>query len=114
MNKSVVLRPKHWDEPLSSDIDETQIEFVLASHHFRQMSEDNFPGKIALREIIRNDCRIRTYEKDQLIVRAGAYLNSAFILLSGNAAMVLAPGISPSAWGQTIAPKPSVKDSFIS
>lgn len=113
MKKSVVQRPKRWDEPLSAEIDETQITFVLSSHHFHQMNEDNFPGKISLREIIRNDCRVRAYEKDQLIVRSGAYLNSAFILLSGNAAMILAPGISPTAWGQTITPKPSVKYSFI-
>ncbi len=113
MKKSVVQRANRWDEPLSSDISETQIEFVLTSHHFSQMSEGNFPGRTALREIIRNDCRIRTYEKDQLIVRSGAYLNSAFILLTGNAVMVLAPGISPQAWGQQIAPKPSAKHSFI-
>jgi len=113
MKKSVVQRPKRWDEPLSADISEAQIEFILSSHHFRQMSEDNFPGKISLRDVVRNDCRIRTYEKDQLIVRAGAYLNSAFILLTGHAVMVLAPGISPRAWGQTITPKPSVKESFL-
>ena len=113
MKKSVVQRPEHWDEPLSPDINEKQIDFILGSHHFSQMSEDNFPKKIALRDIIRNDCRVRTCEKDQLIVRAGAYLNSAFIVLSGTAAMVLAPGVSRRAWGHTITPDPSVKDSFI-
>jgi len=113
MKKSVTQRPERWDEPLSPDIDQTQLEFILSSYHFQQMSEANFSAKIPLPEIIRNDCRIRTYEKDQLIVRAGAYLNSAFILLSGTAVMVLSPGISPKAWGQTDAPKPLVRDSFL-
>ena len=113
MNKSVVQRPEHWDEPFSPDVTDKQINFILSSFHFNQMEEDNFPGKISLREIIRNDCRIRTCEKDQLIVRSGAYLNSAFIILSGTAAMVLAPGISPRAWGQTPASKPSITHSFV-
>ena len=112
MNKSVVERPKRWDEPLSAKIDEAQIEFVLSNPHFRKMSEDHFPSTVSLRDIIRNDCRIRMYEKDQLIVRAGSYLNSAFIMLTGNAVMVLAPGISPSAWGRTATTKPSLKGSL--
>lgn len=113
MNKSVVQRPKRWDEPLSAEIDDSQLEFVLSSHHFRIMGEENFPSTVSLRDIIRNDCRIRTYEKDQLIVRAGTYLNSAFIILTGNATMVLAPGIRPSAWGRVSTSKPSIRRSFM-
>ncbi len=113
MNTSVVQRPKRWDEPLSAEISDLEVDYVLSSQHFRQMDSGNFPNTIALRDIIRNDCRIRTYRANELIVRAGSYINSAFVVLNGSATMVLAPGISPQAWGRQSANKPSSKRSLI-
>ncbi len=84
------------------------VDWILSSPHFHLMDEGNFPTSLKLRDIIRNDCRIITVEKDQLIVHAGAYTNSAFLILSGTATLVLSPGIDSSAWGQRKPAKPSV------
>ena len=99
MPELVVKRPKRWDQPFDDAMGNKQVERVLASPHFRQMQANNFPKAMQLEDIIRNDCRIRRFERDQLVVRAGEYLNSAFLILSGEAVMISPPGIDPSVWG---------------
>lgn len=84
------------------------INQILSTPHFSRMQESDFPHWLSLRDIIRNDCRVRRYRKSQLVLNAGAYINSAFLVLSGSASLVLSPGIDPAAWGQVKAAKPSI------
>ncbi len=109
MNPKASLRPRRWDKAYAEGMRNGHVEWIMSTPHFRLMDEGNFPKSLSLREIIRNDCRVRVYEQDQLIVHAGSYTNSAFLVLSGEATLVLAPGISPAAWGQQKANKTSVK-----
>lgn len=83
--QAVVRRPQRWDEPLSADMPASRVKYVLDSIHFRSMSAQSFVPQISLEDIIRNDCRVHTFEPHESIVRAGAYLNSMYIVLSGRA-----------------------------
>ena len=105
-------RPKRWDRAFAENMSDSQVDWILSNPHFNLMDESNFPTTLQLRDIIRNDCRIRVFEKDQLIVHAGAYTNSAFLILSGTSTLVLAPGIDASAWGQKKKKKSSVFSSL--
>ena len=83
--QSVVRRPQRWDEPLSNDMSQSSVKLVLESIHFRMMSADNFAPQISLNDIVRNDCKIHVFESAELMIRSGAYLNSMFVVLSGQA-----------------------------
>ncbi|NKB37667.1 MAG: 4Fe-4S dicluster domain-containing protein [Gammaproteobacteria bacterium] len=112
MNEILVQRPRRWDQPFDEDMQEQQVLHVLASPHFRNMQPANFPKALQLEDLIRNDCRIRRFDKHQLMVRAGEYLNSAFLILSGKAIMVSPPGIDPGLWGQVSVNKISLGKSI--
>ena len=88
LHGSIIERPKRWDQPFDSSMSAESVVRVLSAPHFRSMSRNNFPDTLKLTGIIRNDCRIRHFEKNQLIIRRGEYVNSAFLLLSGEAAML--------------------------
>ncbi len=106
--KKIIKRPRRWDKPFCDDMSDDLIDQILSTPHFKRMQASSFPRSLSLREIIRNDCRVRKYRKQQLVLNAGAYINSAFLVLSGGATLVLAPGIDPAAWGQVRAAKPSI------
>lgn len=110
--KNIIQRPRRWDKPFCDNMSDDLIDEILLSPHFRQMQASNFPASLSLRGIIRNDCRVRQFRENQLILNAGAYINSAFLVFSGNATLVLAPGIDPAAWGQVKAAKPSIFSSL--
>jgi len=108
MTKNIVQRPRRWDEPFCNDMSDVLIDQVMSSLHFSKIKKTKFPTSLPLSEIIRNDCRVRNFQEDQLIINAGTYINSAFLILSGTVTLVLAPGINPQAWGQTQIAEPSV------
>lgn len=113
MTENVVKRPKRWDKPFDEAMSDSEVARILASSHFKNMQADNFPKTLPLGDLIRNDCRLRRFEPDQLIVRAGEYLNSAFLILSGEVVMVSPPGIDPAAWGQSKTSKVTLANSFM-
>ena len=94
----LVQRPKRWDQPFASQrvgasngeqivvgrMGDGDYQTVLAAPHFNQMEPANFSKAVSLEGIIKNDSRIRDYQQNQVIVRAGEYINSAFLVLSGN------------------------------
>lgn len=99
MKRETLKRPKRWDKPYDEGMRQAHVEWIMSTPHFQLMDETNFPKTLPLKGIVRNDCRVRVFEKDQLIVHAGAYTNSAFLILSGEAILVLSPGIASTAWG---------------
>ncbi len=76
------------------------IDQIENSELFLDIDETGFPAHLPLRSILKNDSRIRQYKKDQVIVRAGEYVNSAHIILSGSAFQILPPGLEPIYLGQ--------------
>ena len=102
MSENIVTRPQRWDQPFDDNMRDEHVDKVLSSLRFKEIDKSSFPKTLALREIIRNDCRLRTFEKNQLIVRSGEYVNSAFIVLSGEVALLPLPEFAPNIWGQGI------------
>ncbi len=56
---------------------------------FRDMDKSRFPESTPLRGILKNDARVRSFKKGDIVVRQGDYGNSAFLILSGNLKVVL-------------------------
>ncbi len=79
---------------------EADIDRVLAHDPFAQVDPSSFPDTAPLRDIIRNDTRIRSYSYGDIVVRAEDYGNSAFVVLTGAARVVLGPRLPAKALGR--------------
>jgi Fe-S-cluster-containing dehydrogenase component/CRP-like cAMP-binding protein len=78
-----VEKPQRWDQPFSSEMDDAAVDRLLQIEPFRSMRSEAFPPQLPLREILRNDCRIRECQPSELVIRQGDYGNSAFLILEG-------------------------------
>jgi len=56
---------------------------------FKNMDQSRFPVSSPLRDILMNDARLRFFKPGEIVVRQGDYGNSAFIILSGAARVIL-------------------------
>jgi len=88
-----ILRPKRWDNPFDPNMDDAQVERILAMKPFCDMDPSLFPPSAPLREIVRNDMRCQSYQKGDIIIRRGDYGTLAFLLMSGHLEVVLHPGL---------------------
>ena len=66
-----------------------EVERLMQIPLFRQMDPSRFPKNTPLRDILLNDGRLRRFKAGDIIVRQGDYGNSAFIVLSGSARVIL-------------------------
>ena len=48
-----------------------------------------FPRSVPLEGIIKNDCRLVKFKPGEIIIREGDYGNSAFLVISGKATVVI-------------------------
>ncbi len=95
-------RPKRWDAPFDPAMSDDVVDALLRRPEFASIDASRFPPAAPLRGILQNDCRIGLYEPGDLIVREGDYGNSAFLILSGTARVVLPPGLPSQVLGRTI------------
>jgi Fe-S-cluster-containing dehydrogenase component/CRP-like cAMP-binding protein len=93
-------RPQRWDASFDPDMTEAQLDRLLSLAPFKDMNAERFPKRVSLRDILRNDTRIRRFESGELIVRAGDYGTSAFMILSGAAQVVITPELPESTLGR--------------
>ncbi|MET0263601.1 MAG: cyclic nucleotide-binding domain-containing protein, partial [Rariglobus sp.] len=93
-------RPRRWDSPFTDDLTDQDISRLLSRPPFSAMKADNFPRSAPLPDVLKNDARLRSYAKGEIIVREGDYGTSAFLILRGSARVVLAPGLPPSDVGR--------------
>lgn len=92
-----IKRPQRWDVPFWSEISDAvaapilkpEVERLLQIPLFKQMDPSRFPSNTSLQDILLNDGRIRHFKQGDIIVRQGDYGNSAFIVLSGSAKVML-------------------------
>jgi len=110
---SVVQRPKRWDQPFCSDMSADDVVRILAAPHFCDMTRSNFPNSLKLASIIRNDCQIRRFVHNQIIVREGEYVNSAFLVLSGVVAMLPPSDTSSESLARISKERPSTFSSVL-
>lgn len=92
-----IKRPQRWDVPFWREFSggpvlemtSEDVDRVLEIPLFRGMDPARFPPSAPLREILLNDTRLRQFRRGEIVVRQGDYGNSAFIILSGTAQVVL-------------------------
>lgn len=94
-----VTRPQRWDVPFGEPMRDDEVDRLLSVEPFADIDATSFPATLPLRELLRNDARLQHYAPGDIIVREGDYGNSAFLILSGRARVVLA-GLSPEVLGR--------------
>jgi Fe-S-cluster-containing dehydrogenase component/CRP-like cAMP-binding protein len=94
---SGIRRPRRWDMPFSDEIEserslvDEDLERIINMRPFSWLEESAFSPSLPLREILRNDVRIKTYLPGDIIVREGDWGNSAFFILAGKVRVELEP-----------------------
>jgi len=101
----LIQRPRRWDNPFSADMEDADVDRILGIDLFRNMDAERFPASTPLREIVRNDMRIRRFRNGDIIIRAGDYETSVFIVMSGKVRAILPPGLSNDVLGRAELPK---------
>jgi len=97
---TILERPQRWDAAFDPDLTEAAVDRLLATVPFSEMNAEKFPKRTPLRDILRNDTRIRRYQPGEIIVRQGDYGTSAFLILRGAARVVLKPDLAPTLLGR--------------
>lgn len=103
-----IERPDRWDNPFDPEFSGAEIDRLLALAPFRDMNPDSFPKKQPLRAILQNDARLRCFRRGEIIVRAGDYGSSAFMVVRGTVRVVLKPGLPDRVLGRARPAKKSL------
>ncbi|MBF0153425.1 MAG: cyclic nucleotide-binding domain-containing protein [Magnetococcales bacterium] len=99
--KTVHIRQMdRWDNPLDPAMTPEQVERILSLDLFRAMNAESFPATVALSRLIRNETRLVPYQRGDLVVRAGDYGSSAFLVMQGDVAVILPPGLPAELLGR--------------
>ena len=101
-NVVTIQRPQRWDTPFGADMTDGDVDHILALEPFSGMDPKSFVPSQSLAGIIKNDTRIVSFRDGDIIVRKGDYGNSAFLLLEGEARVVLNPDLPDEMLGRTI------------
>ena len=97
---TTIQRPQRWDSAFDPSMTEEDVDRILSVEPFASMDHSKFPPAASLRDLIRNDTRIRQYQPGDIIMRQGDYGSSAFLVLSGQARVVLNPPLSDRVLGR--------------
>ncbi len=89
----VVDRPQRWDAAFDPDLTTEDVERLLTLPPFNRMDPEAFPRRVPLRQILKNDCRLRRYSRGELVVREGDYGTSAFLVISRSVKVVISPDL---------------------
>ncbi len=103
-----IERPDRWDNAFDPQFPEREVDRLLSYAPFRDMHPDNFPKKQPLRVILQNDTRLRHFKRGEIVVRAGDYGSSAFMIIRGQVRVVLPPGLPERSLGRKSTVKRSV------
>ena len=103
-----IHRPQRWDSPFGPDMTDTVVDRALAIGPFSQVNPDDFPASAGLRDIVRNDARVNDYKNGDIIIRAGDYSNSAFVVLAGQVRVIVEPQLDDALLGRRQSRKKSL------
>ncbi|MFP6780146.1 MAG: cyclic nucleotide-binding domain-containing protein, partial [Gammaproteobacteria bacterium] len=101
VSAAATSRPQRWNTPFDENMEDTIVERMLAVAPFSEMDASRFPANLPLDGIIRNDTRRRRFQRGDMVVRAGDYGNSSFLILGGSVGVMLPPGLPESMLGHT-------------
>ncbi|TWT96891.1 putative ferredoxin-like protein YdhX precursor [Botrimarina colliarenosi] len=93
-------RPERWDKPLDVAMTSRTVDRLLGVPPFAAMDPAVFPRATPLREILRNDTRVRQYQPGEIVVREGDYGSSALLVLDGQVRATL-ESLPPATLGRT-------------
>ncbi|MFT4583458.1 MAG: Fe-S-cluster-containing dehydrogenase component/CRP-like cAMP-binding protein [Gammaproteobacteria bacterium] len=96
---STISRPQRWNTPFDEDMGDDQVAHILTLAPFADMDASRFPPALPLDGIIRNDTRRLRFQRGDMVVRAGDYGNSSFLILNGSVGVILPPGLPESMLG---------------
>ena len=97
-----ISRPQRWAVPFDAEMTDADVARVVALPLFARMDAKKFPARMPLEGIVRNDCALRRYTDRQLVVRQGDYGSSAFLIISGEAAIFLEGDLPEKDLGHTV------------
>ena len=95
-------RPQRWDAAFDPEMQEAGVDRLAATAPFSRMKPESFPVRLPLRDILKNDTRVHTFRRGEIVMREGDYGTSAFLVLSGAVRVVLAPGLPASVLGRRV------------
>jgi Fe-S-cluster-containing dehydrogenase component/CRP-like cAMP-binding protein len=95
-------RPQRWDAAFDPEMSDAIVDRLLTVPPFSNMKPENFPARLPLHGILKNDTRLHTCKSGEIILRQGDYGTSAFMVLSGEARVVLRPGLPASMLGRRV------------
>lgn len=87
--KIEVPRPDRWDHPLDPDLSAEQVENLLQRPPFSVMDVERFARSTPLPDILRNDSRVLSLSRGDVIFREGEYGGTAYLVLSGRVRVAL-------------------------
>lgn len=96
----VIDKPQRWDSQFDPEMTEAEVKRLMEIRPFSEMDQGKFSKRTPLTGILLNDARIRRFKNGEIIVRAGDYGSSAFLVLSGHARVVLNPGLPAKVLGR--------------
>ena len=97
---TTIDRPQRWGVAFDPDMSSADVTRLLGTAPFNAMNAEKFPKRTPLPEILRNDTRIRRFQKGEIVTRQGDYGTSAFLILSGEVRVVLKPDLPRSMLGR--------------
>ncbi len=98
----IIERPQRWAVSFDPDMKESDVDRLLCHAPFSKMDATKFPRTIPLRGILRQDTRLHRFRHGEIVVREGDHGTSAFLVVSGKARVVLAPGLPASMLGRRV------------
>ncbi len=93
-------RPQRWDSSFDPEMSDAVVDRLLATAPFKDMLPEAFPKRMALRDILKNDTRLRRFRDREIVVRDGDHGTSAFMILSGAVGVVISPDLPASMLGR--------------
>ncbi len=96
------------DAPFGPNMTDYDLWKLFLVPEIAAIDKSKFPSNQSLKDILKNDTRIRRFKPGEVIVREGDYGNSAFLVLNGKLRVVLSPGLPDYLSGQKQPPKKSL------
>jgi CRP-like cAMP-binding protein len=103
-----ITRLTREDAPFGPDMTDYDLWKLFLVPEIAAIDKSKFPANQSLKDILKNDTRIRRFKPGEVIVREGDYGNSAFFVLNGKLRVVLSPGLPDYLSGQKQPPKKSL------
>jgi CRP-like cAMP-binding protein len=100
------------DAPFGPDMTDYDLWKLFSVPEIAAIDKSKFPENQSLKDILKNDTRIRHFKPGEVIVREGDYGNSAFLVLNGKLRVVLSHGLPDYLSGQKQPSKKSIWQSL--